>query len=185
MIRYSEPLLKGKQLAAIDMGQRTWLHGQSDTIRMRLPWGDILLLLLLLSRFSRVRFCVMPWTTAYQAPPSMGFSRQQYWSGVPLPSPEGIYYYVTKKSGDPNFLEGEGQALELPASSIRKHVICWLLSRAIELAVSAAQSLGPCLLKEVSQHSDPTQVPDYFELGGLESPRDFTSDIWKSVEREA
>ena len=28
-----------------------------------------------------------PWTTAYQAPPSMGFSRQKYWSGVPLPSP--------------------------------------------------------------------------------------------------
>ena len=28
-----------------------------------------------------------PWTAAYQAPPSMGFSRQKYWSGVPLPSP--------------------------------------------------------------------------------------------------
>ena len=28
-----------------------------------------------------------PWTTAYQAPPSMGFSRQEYWTGVPLPSP--------------------------------------------------------------------------------------------------
>ena len=30
-----------------------------------------------------------PWTTAYQAPPSMGFSRQEYWSGVPLPSLPG------------------------------------------------------------------------------------------------
>ena len=30
---------------------------------------------------------VTPWTTAHQAPPSMGFSRQEYWSGVPLPSP--------------------------------------------------------------------------------------------------
>ena len=29
----------------------------------------------------------IPWTAAYQAPPSMGFSRQKYWSGVPLPSP--------------------------------------------------------------------------------------------------
>ena len=28
-----------------------------------------------------------PWTAAYQGPPSMGFSRQEYWSGVPLPSP--------------------------------------------------------------------------------------------------
>ena len=46
----------------------------------------LLLLLLLLSRFSRVRLCATPWTVAYQAPPSMGFSRQEYWSGVPLPS---------------------------------------------------------------------------------------------------
>ena len=35
---------------------------------------------------SRVRPSVTPWTTAFQAPPSMGFSRQEYWSGVPLPS---------------------------------------------------------------------------------------------------
>ena len=37
---------------------------------------------------SRVRLLVTPWTAAYQAPPSMGFSRQEYWSGVPLPSLE-------------------------------------------------------------------------------------------------
>ena len=36
---------------------------------------------------SRVRLLVTPLTTAYQAPPSMGYSRQEYWSGVPLPSP--------------------------------------------------------------------------------------------------
>ena len=47
----------------------------------------LLLLLLLLSRFSRVRLLATPWTVAYQAPPPMGFSRQEYWSGVPLPSP--------------------------------------------------------------------------------------------------
>ena len=35
---------------------------------------------------------VTPWTAAYQAPPSMGFSRQQYWSGVPLPAPRGGQY---------------------------------------------------------------------------------------------
>ena len=35
---------------------------------------------------SRVRLLVTPWTAAYQAPLSMGFSRQEYWSGVPLPS---------------------------------------------------------------------------------------------------
>ena len=48
-----------------------------------------LLLLLLPSHFSRVRLCVTPWTAAYQAPPAMGFSRQEYWSRVPLPSPHG------------------------------------------------------------------------------------------------
>ena len=37
---------------------------------------------------SRVRFLATPWTAAYQAPPSMGFSRQEYWTGVPLPSPK-------------------------------------------------------------------------------------------------
>ena len=36
---------------------------------------------------SRVLLFVTPWTAAYQAPPSMGFSRQEYWRGVPLPSP--------------------------------------------------------------------------------------------------
>ena len=40
-----------------------------------------------LSLLSRVRLLVTPWTAAYQAPPFMGFSRQEYWSGVPLPSP--------------------------------------------------------------------------------------------------
>ena len=37
---------------------------------------------------SRVRLLVTPWTVALQAPPSVGFSRQEYWSGVPLPSPK-------------------------------------------------------------------------------------------------
>ena len=37
---------------------------------------------------SHVQLFSTPWTAAYQAPPPMGFSRQEYWSGVPLPSPE-------------------------------------------------------------------------------------------------
>ena len=52
---------------------------------------------------SHVQLLAIPWTAAYQAPPSMGFSRQEYWSGVPSPSPrerggrfkrEGIYAYL-------------------------------------------------------------------------------------------
>ena len=45
------------------------------------------MLLLLLSRFSRVRLCATPQTAAHQAPPSLGFSRQEHWSGLPFPSP--------------------------------------------------------------------------------------------------
>ena len=47
----------------------------------------LLLLLLLLSRFSRVRLCTTPETAAHQAPLSLGFSRQEHWSGLPCPSP--------------------------------------------------------------------------------------------------
>ena len=45
------------------------------------------LLLLLLSHVSHVRLCVTPETAAYKAPPSLGFSRQEHWSGLPFPSP--------------------------------------------------------------------------------------------------
>ena len=44
-------------------------------------------LLLLLRRFSRARLCVTSETAAHQAPLSLGFSRQEHWSGLPLPSP--------------------------------------------------------------------------------------------------
>ena len=39
---------------------------------------------------SRVRLFATPWTVAYQAPASMGFSRQEYWSGLPFPSPGAL-----------------------------------------------------------------------------------------------
>ena len=45
-----------------------------------------------LKSLSRVRPLATPWTAAHQAPPPMGFSRQEYWSGVPLPSPNDVYY---------------------------------------------------------------------------------------------
>ena len=45
------------------------------------------LLLLLLSRFSRVQFCLTPETAEHQVPLSLGFCRQEHWSGLPFPSP--------------------------------------------------------------------------------------------------
>ena len=44
-----------------------------------------------LSRFSHVQLFATLWTIAHQAPLSMGFSRQEYWSGLPFPSPGQIY----------------------------------------------------------------------------------------------
>ena len=50
-------------------------------------YQGMLLLLLLLSRFSRVRLCATPETAPHQAPPTLGVSRQEHWSGLPFPSP--------------------------------------------------------------------------------------------------
>ena len=62
--------------------------------RVRHNWSDLaaataaqILLEHLLSHFSRVRFFETPWTIAHQAHLSMGFSRQEHWSGLPFPSP--------------------------------------------------------------------------------------------------
>ena len=50
-------------------------------------------MLLLLSHFSCVQLCVTPQTAAHQAPPPLGFSRQEHWSGAPLPS---LYYNILR-----------------------------------------------------------------------------------------
>ena len=44
----------------------------------------------MVSGFSHVQLFATPWTVAYQASPSMGSSRQEYWSGLPFPSPEDL-----------------------------------------------------------------------------------------------
>ena len=52
--------------------------------------------------YSRVRLLATPWTAVYQASLSMGFSRQEYWSGVPLPTPNMVYthyyWFLLKRS---------------------------------------------------------------------------------------
>ena len=75
------------------------LPSPSPTESKRLFYTSVSLLLSLiqgycyhLSKFhvkslSRVQLFATPWTVAYQAPPSMGFSKQEYWSGLPFPSP--------------------------------------------------------------------------------------------------
>ena len=78
------------------MSDSVWPHRQQPT-RLRCPWDfpgkntgvrcHFLLQCVKVRSLSRVRLFETPWTAAYQAPPSMGFSRQEYWSGLPLPSP--------------------------------------------------------------------------------------------------
>ena len=58
-------------------------HTISDSLKVLY----LRMLLLLLSRFSCVRLCATPEMAAHQAPPSLGFSKQEHWSGLPFPSP--------------------------------------------------------------------------------------------------
>ena len=58
----------------------------------------MLLLLLLLSHLSRVRLCATPQMAAHQAPPSLGFSRQEYWSGLPFPFPGVKHLLLGRKA---------------------------------------------------------------------------------------
>ena len=62
---------------------------RKEEVKFSLYADDLILymLLLLLSCFSRVRLCATPETAAHQAPPSLGFSRPEHWSGLPFPSP--------------------------------------------------------------------------------------------------
>ena len=79
-----------------DLSSLTTLAGCSKLSRAK---PNLLLLLLLLSHFSRVRLCATPWTAAHQASLAMGFSRQEHWSGVPLPSPKWTWVHINKSFG--------------------------------------------------------------------------------------
>ena len=78
------------------MSNSVWSHRWQPT-RLRRPWDSpgkntgvgchFFLQCVKVKSLSHVRLFTTPWTAAYQAPPPMGFSRQEYWSGVPLPSP--------------------------------------------------------------------------------------------------
>ena len=78
------------------------------------------LLLLLLSHFSRVRLCVIPWTAAHQAPLSTGFSRQEYCSGLPFHSPHDQPRQHIKKQR--HYFANKGQSIQgygFPSSHVR------------------------------------------------------------------
>ena len=69
------------------MKYRTLLNLAKGNNEVSVLINDLLLLLLLLSHFSRVQLCATPETAAHQALPSLRFSRQEHWSGLPFPPP--------------------------------------------------------------------------------------------------
>ena len=71
---------------------------------------------------SRVRLVATPWTAAYQAPPSMGFSRQEYWSGLSLPSPKQGITEFELLAPPPNLRGGEG-GWKLSLVTMTSHLI--------------------------------------------------------------
>ena len=85
------------------MSDSVWPHRQQPT-RLPCPWDSpgkntgmgchflLQCMKVKVKSFSYVWLFTTPWTAAHQAPPFMGFSRQEYWSGVPLPSPEFTCY---------------------------------------------------------------------------------------------
>ena len=80
------PLLQGIVQPTIEPGSLEALALQVDSLLLS-QGGTPMCCLLLLSRFSRVQLFATPRIVAHQALLSMGFSRQEYWSGVPFPSP--------------------------------------------------------------------------------------------------
>ena len=81
---------------------------------------ELIYLLLLLSRFSCVRLCVTPETAAHQAPPTLGFSRQKLWSGLPFPFPGDL----PDLGIEPGF-----SALQVDSSpSNTRESLCWSLT---------------------------------------------------------
>ena len=108
---------------------------------------------------SRVRLLVTQWTAAYQGPPSMGFSRQEYWSGVPfglgseksrlssLFSPSrGLCGASLERPRRLRGLEGEGGLSQpvalpsLPVSSLFRHKLGALFRRSLTLRATARVS---------------------------------------------
>ena len=89
-------------------------------IQWSIQLDQILLLLLLLTHFNRVRLCATTQTAVHQAPPSLRFSRQEHWSGLPFPSPmrDSEVAQLSLTLSNP-------MDCSLPGSSIQGRVLQW------------------------------------------------------------
>ena len=104
---------------------------------------------------SRVQLLATPWTAAYQAPPSMGFSRQKYWSGMPLPSPN---IYVLGPVKDATFVRQDScssQAGNLSKGRRWLHPVDTQLRSSASVSVTRVLSGGPVVKTPCSQWRGP------------------------------
>ena len=83
-LQLTESLFPGP---ALDPEIKPWAFGVETLTSRPYTTRELTLPLLLLCYFSRVQLCATPQRAAQQAPPSLGFSRQEHWSGLPFPSP--------------------------------------------------------------------------------------------------
>ena len=75
------PCLPSLRIEIIKKKKKNWDHQSQPNFQLNEPtWSEM-------KSLSRFWLFATPWTVAYQNPPSMGFSRQEYWSGLPFPSP--------------------------------------------------------------------------------------------------
>ena len=122
----------------------------------------LLLLLLLLSRFSRVRLFATPWTAAHQAPLSMRFSRQEHWSGVPCAAAAAKLLQSCLTLCDP--IDGSPPGSSVPGT---------LQARALEWVPCAAAAakllqLYPTLCDPVDHSPPGSPVPGTLQARALE-----------------
>ena len=108
---------------------------------------------------SRVRLFATPWTVAYQAPQSMDFSRQEYWSGLPFPSPQDLPDDPGNEPRSPAL-----RADALPSELSGKLSIMWWALREFRLCpVSTPQPCTHpqwCTLRGLRMGKPRTLVPD-------------------------
>ena len=128
---------KGTCAAALSWHWTDLFHGSGLTYVLRKKeilchYNHLLLLLLLLSRFSRVRLCATPQPAAHQAPPSLGFSRQEHWSGLPFPCMQGKSESEVAQSC-PMYLNTQPDKRNY---SVHNHAECQLLRYYIQLILT-------------------------------------------------
>ena len=109
----ARPSFRGSSWAT----DRTWFSCTVGRFLTTEPPGKPqIFLLLLLSHFSLVRLCVIPQIAAHQAPPSLGFPRQEHWSGLPFPYATALQRTVETQRKDP----GAGKKIRQGWERIRR-----------------------------------------------------------------